>query len=567
VVLTSYVVPAIAVCIIFAICLLLVLRNSTSRKANRVAAMVFISFLLWGIVEALTGLPGENDHNLGLLLVQFYAVGVLLVGPSLLHLSLVYPRIKSYPKHFPLLMYLSGLPILLLIFFTKIILDSVRYAPDEWGPVWAANYTTTSAIYIAHPMIFATVAVIILSRTWYRSTSQIEKHQMTIMLMGLIASLISASFTVGVPVVTGKDTFVGTMPTTAPLLIFGISIVYSMLKYKMFDIEAVTEDELDLKESGPTIELEKGYTYIIESKQVEEGYKAFRNLVTTTPGLILTTAFPEKIRVRRNLGKTPIIWLTECSSDAMVIKPWRLDFEMTYTVKNFMEENPETIIMIDDLEYLASVNGLEKTLCFMKDLADMASINNSTIIAPVNPFAFEEKEFYRILATFDKKLDVPSADSAKADVEEGHSYLFDILQMSDTIAQINEGDENRTLCITKTFPEKFVKKVELHSNNIYWLTDMKDGEKSHVSPTRLDFELTDIVNTFIDSVKGSIVILDGFERLIQVNGFKKALDYIKYVEDLISMTKGTLLVSVEWQTLEDNEKSILEKRFDHMITA
>ncbi len=391
---------------------------------------------------------------------------------------------------------------------------------------------------------------------------------MTIMIIGLITTLITATLTVGIPVVTGEDTIIGTMPTAAPLLIFGISIVYSMLKYKMFDIEAVTEGELDSKESETAITLERGYTYIIESQQVEEGYKAFRNLVTSTPGLILTTAFPDKIRRRRNLGKTPIIWLTECTSETMVIKPWRLDFEMTYTVKNFMEENPETVIIIDDLEYLSSVNGLEKTLGFMKDLADMASINNSTIIIPVNPHAFDEREYYRITATFDQKLETSSRPATDVDVQKGNSYLFDAEKMADIIARIDgQTKDNRILCITKTYPEKFVKKTGIQSENIYWLTDMKDETETHVSPTRLDFELTNIVNKFTEKERKSILILDGFERLIQVNGFRKALDYIKYVEDVMSMNIGTLLVSVEWDTLEDNQKSILEKRFDYLITT
>ncbi len=174
VVVTSYVIPAIVVSIVFAICLLIVLKNSTTRRANRVAGMVFTAFLAWGIVEALVGLPGEDDHAMGLFLVRFYAVGVLLVGPSLLHLSLVYPRLKSYPKHLPLFLYLTAVPIFLLIFFTKIILEGVRYAPEEWGPVWAANYTPVSAIYIGHPIIFATIAIIILLKTWYKCKTSVK---------------------------------------------------------------------------------------------------------------------------------------------------------------------------------------------------------------------------------------------------------------------------------------------------------------------------------------------------------------------------------------------------------
>ena len=54
---------------------------------------------------------------------------------------------------------------------------------------------------------------------------------------------------------------------------------------------------------------------------------------------------------------------------------------------------------------------------------------------------------------------------------------------------------------------------------------------------------------------------------IQVNGFKRTLDYLKYLEDIASVHDCVLVVSVEWGSLKDTEKAILEKKFDHILPS
>lgn len=61
------------------------------------------------------------------------------------------------------------------------------------------------------------------------------------------------------------------------------------------------------------------------------------------------------------------------------------------------------------------------------------------------------------------------------------------------------------------------------------------------------------------------IILDGMEFLIQANGYKRVLDYIKYLEDKLSSCAGTLFVTVNSGTLKENEMATLEKRFDRVI--
>lgn len=561
--LNPYGVPAIFTTLMFLILTILVLRNNPNRRANQIATVLFVGFLIWSFAEILEKFLGEGEEDLAAFAERFYGVGVLLVPSGLVHFSLVFPRVRRVPKAVYAGLYGSYAVMLGLMFLTDLFVQGVKFGDTGWEAV----YGDFVALYFGYALVVALGSVVVFISTLRESTMIIEKKQVSLILLGLLATIALLVGTFVVPtLVLGSVPFFF-IPTTTSLLIFSLFIFYSIRKYKMFVIEAVIEDGGAGVEDS-TLPVELGFTHLIEEDGLDESYAAFRNKVSNVPGLCLTTTHPDKIRERRGLGRTPIVWLSESAPTEthLTINPWRLDFELSYTIKNFMEENTETVIMIDDLEYLASVNGFEKMVGFVKSLNDTASINNSTVIAPVNPSAFDPEEFHSLASAFDKRL--KAEDGRKGAVDEihaGNSYLVDTTRMREQMNILKAYiKENPTLCITKTYPDKFVKIYDLSGVKIYWLTESQHGEEKFISPTRLDFELAEVVGEFMKGAEQRTVILDGLEQLIQVNGFKRTLDYIKNVEDRISAKKGVLFVSVEWESLKDNEKAILEKKFDYI---
>jgi archaellum biogenesis ATPase FlaH len=544
----------------FLILIILVLKNNPNRRANRVAALVFTAFLIWGIAEMMQRFTTESEPDFARLTESIYGVGVLLVGSSLLHLSLVFPKIRAVPKWVIPIIYAGYIPMLAIMFATNLFIDSMKFSAAGWE----AQYGPFVGLYFGYTLVLALTSIIVMLDTYRKSTMTAEKDQVRFFIIGLMVGISFIFCTHVLPTAFDRDV-ITIMPTTSSLLIFSLFILYSILKYKMFTIEAVTEESIEA--TGSEIPVEKGFTHIVEEKGMKNSYQAFRGLVSTTPGLCLSTSCPDKVRSSRNLGKTPIIWLTESTSSERALNPWRLDFEISYTVKNFMEENPETVIMIDDLEYLGSLNGFEKMVDFVKGLNDTASINNSTVIAPVNPSAFEPEKYHILAGAFDKKLQGKEIPSPGVDtIREGASYLVTSEKMPEAIGKLKQYvQDHPALCLTKMYPEKFVKMHDMSGVKIYWLTDAQQGEEKYISPSRLDFELTGVVSEFAKGEEKRTVILDGLENLIQANGFKRTLDYIKYSEDVISSKNGVFLVSVEEGSLKPEQMAMLEKRFDHVI--
>ncbi|OGS56907.1 MAG: hypothetical protein A3K60_01810 [Euryarchaeota archaeon RBG_19FT_COMBO_56_21] len=107
-------------------------------------------------------------------------------------------------------------------------------------------------------------------------------------------------------------------------------------------------------------------------------------------GLIITREFPEKVRERHNLQVTPIIWLTESTGERR-IAPTSLSM-LTDTMVRFMETNPNSIILLEGIEYISTFNDFKKVLRFLDALNEAAWVTKARLILTVNPKAFATKD-------------------------------------------------------------------------------------------------------------------------------------------------------------------------------
>ena len=67
----------------------------------------------------------------------------------------------------------------------------------------------------------------------------------------------------------------------------------------------------------------------------------------------MTTKLPKKIKKEYNLKKAEFIWLSD-PDDPKALKGEALD-----GLKKFMKNNPECVILIDEVEYLILENGYD----------------------------------------------------------------------------------------------------------------------------------------------------------------------------------------------------------------
>lgn len=153
--------------------------------------------------------------------------------------------------------------------------------------------------------------------------------------------------------------------------------------------------------------------YLIESEGPESGARLFSELVSLPlrpdadlhavgesasatleflipRGLIVTREYPENIRQTYNIQVTPIIWLTEMPGERRVA-PTSLAV-LTDTIIRFMESNPNSIVLLEGVEYLITFNDFKKVLRYLDSLNETTWMTKARLLIAVNPKAYDDKE-------------------------------------------------------------------------------------------------------------------------------------------------------------------------------
>jgi hypothetical protein len=113
-------------------------------------------------------------------------------------------------------------------------------------------------------------------------------------------------------------------------------------------------------------------------------------------GLVVTREFPENVRKAYGLEVTPIIWLTESQGERR-IAPTSIAV-LTDTMIRFMESNPNSIVLLEGVEYLTTFNDFKRVLKSLDSLTETAWVTRARLIISVDPKAFDSKE----LATLER---------------------------------------------------------------------------------------------------------------------------------------------------------------------
>ncbi|MGB9636367.1 MAG: DUF835 domain-containing protein [Thermoplasmata archaeon] len=171
----------------------------------------------------------------------------------------------------------------------------------------------------------------------------------------------------------------------------------------------IAEPEPEVKQKKPIVQsqielpLEKGYSYLIFESKTEKTFEIFREMLKDSPGLCITTTYPDKVREEYGLNSATIYWLSDTETTAVpVVKPSRMEFEIMRAITTFIKNNKNAVLLIDGFENLVLGNNFLDALKFMKRVNDVAAMHHATILVPISPKAFDEKDMYTLRKEFDK---------------------------------------------------------------------------------------------------------------------------------------------------------------------
>lgn len=531
-----------------------VIYKNPKNNRNQICALLLLVLGVWvlgkGFISSATT-QGTADSWTWL-----SWAGAAFIPSMALHFSMVFSRFFHARNN----KYLWALHIPGFVFY--------YYCASHGAELLESGYYDTAkgyfgyTVYTIYLMLGVFLGLVILGNMYVKTKNLVERWQIRYMYVGMIfAGGAGALSEVVLP------TFLGIHPPPvggSVLIIMGGAMGYSIIKYKLFEIEAVVEA------GAPTIEvkqrLEPGFNYLIKERDSRYTYEIFRGMVTSTPGLALTTFHPQKLRREYTLEKTPIIWLTETETSEKNLSPTRLDFEIMYNIEGFIKDNDNTTVLVDDIKYLSMTNGFEKTLAFIKSINDVASIHKSSIMVPVNAALFDESEMHQIENIFDEVIDTGafSDEELQADVNLRESYAYLIRsENTDHLYNYVKRSERPLMVMTKTFPGKIRTKHGINTDDFYWLSETTTDEKT-VNPGRIDFEVTSIIGDFLRERRG-LVAIDDLDSMVFQNGFEKVSEFLKTIIDIASETRATIIVHVDPKSHKEEDVALLERRFDVVI--
>jgi hypothetical protein len=160
-------------------------------------------------------------------------------------------------------------------------------------------------------------------------------------------------------------------------------------------------------------ELKPGNVYLVEERRPRLSFDMFeQGLSAGCSGMVVTRELPQKLQSERDLGSSRVIWLTNLVGDGR-INPTAIGILMSQ-VRTFIESHPRTVVLIDGLEYLVSLNTYDRMLQFMHQLRDVVVTNDASLVVPIDPRTLSERE----MALLERSLEVVIPRSNELELQE-----------------------------------------------------------------------------------------------------------------------------------------------------
>jgi predicted hydrocarbon binding protein len=163
------------------------------------------------------------------------------------------------------------------------------------------------------------------------------------------------------------------------------------------DLTPVPEAEAETGAKSPTFKhnMDTGMSYLIKEEIPDQSYDIFVDRVLNgCQGLCITRDYPEKVRNKYNLKKTPILWLTNAESE-LAIEPVQLG-KLYHKIEDFLKKSENSVVLLSGIEYIITQNNYASALKFLQLIRDQISIYNSLLIAPISPSTLNEKDLKMI---------------------------------------------------------------------------------------------------------------------------------------------------------------------------
>ncbi len=522
-------------------------------SANRSVLLVMLAFVLWDLGEIVErSLAVGTSADVLLFWARFTWVAIALVPATLYHLALTYPT-KSERIRRPWALAAIYAPFVFwayLIVGTGLIIDGV--SSNAFGP--SARVSSAYPYFAPVFGLWMFTGVALFGRSYWRVRKGPSQRMIGVVLGGLLLGTVPAAVTELLwPLLSASDTRVGL--GSLYTLVWSIFIAYAVARYRYLVIEPVTEVHTA---RAPRHRLERGLNYLVLENGRSAAMGAFRDIVSATPGLCVTGLAPSRVAVRFGLERTPILWITTVSNGSHTVRPNALDFELVHTVMKFLRENPGTAVLLDDLDFLATLAGFDAVARFLKRVTNQASASNGTVIIAAGHGTFPPDQLALLRGSVDRVLEVQETIAPSTP---GAEHVLMTINAQDAPVALPLVGARRGLLLTTEHPTKARLRYGARFE-IVWVTDQPEAGTVCVRPKALDTEGRRAVANYAAAHEGMDIVLVGLEQLALYVDLRSWLPFVKDSLDIASLHRCRLFLTVAPEAVSSQELAMLARRFD-----
>ena len=152
------------------------------------------------------------------------------------------------------------------------------------------------------------------------------------------------------------------------------------------------------------------------------------------------------------------------------------------------------------------------------------------------------------------------------EVEAGKNYL--VVDHDPTMAyrmiRAMGVSERAAMVITAEFPGKVRETHELGEEvDVRWFSE-STTDIDNVNPHDLEGDAMETASTFLMTTKRAGLMIDGLSLLIDLNGFDKAIAYVRRLNDLATIHGSTILMHTDKSEMDEDQFKALSDEFDEI---
>ena len=92
------------------------------------------------------------------------------------------------------------------------------------------------------------------------------------------------------------------------------------------------------------------------------------------------------------LEKTPILWLSRVATEKNSVRPSPPE-KVALAIEHFISVGENAVVLLDGFEYLIAHNDFSSVLALLHDLNEIVALHDAILLIPMDPSAFQEREF------------------------------------------------------------------------------------------------------------------------------------------------------------------------------